>query len=123
MGGHPQPGDFFVLQTDIGIDQVIGEHAALEQKFTVGIQRAQRLVEIETDLGNLLLFFRGKIVKILSIGPPGMNLVLDAIQTGHHHGGEGQIRIGGRVRETHFDAATLRTADVGDADRSGAVAR
>ena len=51
-----------------------------------------------------------------------MNLVLDTVQAGHRHRRESQIRIGGRVGEAHFDAASLRAGDVGDADRGRAVA-
>src|SRR5690606_17659969 len=50
-----------------------------------------------------------------------VDLVLDAVQAGHHQGGEGQVRVGCRVREAHFDTACLRAAYVRNPDRGGTV--
>ena len=52
-----------------------------------------------------------------------MDLVLNAVETGEHHRSKREIRIGHRVRETHFDTAALRIRFVWNANRSGAIAR
>ena len=51
-----------------------------------------------------------------------MNLVLDAVKTGHQHRRESEIRIGRRIREADFDAASLGTGHVRNAQRSRTVA-
>jgi hypothetical protein len=43
----------------------------------------------------------------LSAGSPGVDLVLNAVQPRHHHGGKGKVRIGGGVGEAHLDARAL----------------
>lgn len=60
MGGHPQPSHILFLQGDVSVDQIVGEHPALGQKFAVDIQRRQGFVEVETDLGNLFSSSGGK---------------------------------------------------------------
>src|SRR4030065_1775966 len=67
--------------------------------------------------------FRRQVIEVLVHGLAWMNLVHDAIQTRHQHGGERQIRIAAGVREAYLDAARLRVWHVGDADRGRAVAR
>ncbi len=52
-----------------------------------------------------------------------MNLVLDAVDAGHHQRGEREVRVCHRIRETHFDAAALRIRDVRNTNRCRAVAR
>ena len=52
-----------------------------------------------------------------------MDLVLDAVDTGHQHCRERQVGVGGRVRETDLDALALGVRLVGNPDGRGAVAR
>ena len=72
---------------------------------------------------HLLRFFRLRSYRFLSIGSPGMDLVLHAVEARHHHRGEREIRIRRRIREAHFDAARLRARHVRNAERGRAVAR
>ena len=51
-----------------------------------------------------------------------MNLVLDAVETGHQHRRESEIRIGRRIGEADFDTASLGTGHVRNAQRSRTVA-
>ena len=51
-----------------------------------------------------------------------MDLVLDAVETGHEHGREGQIRIGGGVREAHLHALRFRAWPQRDAAAGRTVA-
>ena len=52
-----------------------------------------------------------------------IELVLDAVEAGHQHRGEAEIRIGERIGEADLDALGLRVGGVGDAARGRAVAR
>ena len=51
-----------------------------------------------------------------------MDLVLHAIQSGHHHRGEREIGVCRRIREAHFNAASLRAGDQRNAHGSRTVA-
>ena len=52
-----------------------------------------------------------------------MDLVLDAVETGHQHRGEAEIRVGSRIGEADLDALGLGRGAEGDAAGSRAVAR
>ena len=54
-----------------------------------------------------------------------MNLVLDAVDAGHQHGRERQVRVARRIREPHLHPIRHRIAalHIGDADGSGSIAR
>jgi len=60
MGGHAHARDLGHLQIDIGVDQIVGEHAAGLEELAVGIQGRQGLVEGEADFGNFLLLLGGR---------------------------------------------------------------
>src|SRR5690606_28474477 len=64
-----------------------------------------------------------QVVQVLVGRVARVDLVLHAVQTGHHQGGEGQVGIGQGIREAGFDAARLVRLHEGDADRGGTVAR
>ncbi|MNC91223.1 hypothetical protein D3C83_74410 [compost metagenome] len=59
----------------------------------------------------LLRNLRRQVVEVLVDRVTGMDLVLNAVETGHQHRGEAEIRIAHRVRKAHFDAAPLRVGD------------
>ena len=44
MGRHAQARDVIHLQVDVGVDQVITEHAARFQEVTIAVEGAKRLV-------------------------------------------------------------------------------
>ena len=48
----------------------------------------------------------------LSSGSPGSILLMHAVQAGHHHGGESEIRIRGRIRRAELHALGLGTRRV-----------
>src|SRR5690606_2693375 len=75
------------------------------------------------NLRDLFRLFRRQVVQVLVGGVAAVALVLDTVQTGHQQGGEGQVRVGSRVREARFDAAGFRAGNVRDTDRGRAVAR
>uniref|UniRef100_A0A0N4ZEB3 NAD-specific glutamate dehydrogenase n=1 Tax=Parastrongyloides trichosuri TaxID=131310 RepID=A0A0N4ZEB3_PARTI len=110
------------LQRDVAVDEVIAHHAAGLQELAVLVQRFQRLVQRGADLRNQLLFFRRQVVQVLVARCARVDLVLDAVQAGHHQRGEGQVAGLDRIREAHFDAACLRVGHPRDAARSRTVA-
>jgi hypothetical protein len=64
-----------------------------------------------------------QVVEVLVHGLARVDLVLDAVQAGHHHGREGQVGVGGGIREAHLDAPALGVGITnGDADGGGTVA-
>src|SRR3990172_6091444 len=123
---RPQPyGVYLHLTLELlpDVDHVRGEDAALEQEVVVLLQRAQRLLQGAGNRLQLRRLFRRKLVRVLVQRIARVDLVLDAVQAGHEHGGKGQVRVAGRVRRAELDALGLRLRGVdGDACRGGAVA-
>ena len=75
------------------------------------------------DGRDALLFFRRQVVEILVARLARIDLVLDAVQAGHHQRGEGEVAGVHRIGEADLDAAGLRVGHVRDAARGRAVAR
>src|SRR4030067_838897 len=67
MCGHAEARDILHLERNVGIDQIVGEYAALGQEFTVLVQGVQRLVEGATHGRDLFLFFRWQIMQASSL--------------------------------------------------------
>src|SRR6187549_1224653 len=107
MSRHAEARDFLCLQSDVSIDHVVGEHATAGQELAVLVEVLEGHVERMTHRRDVLRFFRLEVVQILVGRFARMDLVLNAVEAGHHHGGKREVRIRGRVRETHFDAARL----------------
>eukprot|EP00042_Codosiga_hollandica_P061003 m.922406 g.922406 ORF g.922406 m.922406 type:complete len:463 (+) comp98226_c0_seq1:811-2199(+) len=121
MRGHAEAGHFLHLQLDVGVDVGVGEHAALGQEGTVLVQVVQGLVQAVADGRDLRVFLGRQVVQVLGGGFARVDLVLHAVQASHQQCCEGQVGVGGRIREARFDAAALRVGNVGDADRGRAV--
>ena len=72
------------------------------------------------DVGGLV---RRQLVEVLVDRCRRLDLVLDAVQAGHHHRGERQVRVRRRVGAAELDALGLGVgAGQRDADTGGAVA-
>ena len=112
-----------ILSVDVGVDQVVGEHAAAGQELAILVEVVERHVERAAHRRDLLVLLGRQVVEVLVGGVARVDLVLHAVQAGHQHRGEREVGVRGRVREADLDAAALRVADVGNADRRGAVAR
>ena len=65
---------------------------------------------------------RLEVVEVLVHRVARMDLVHHAVEAGHQHRREREVRVRRRVGEAHLDAAALRIRHVGDADRRRAVA-
>src|SRR5690606_31577903 len=79
------------FQLDEGIDEGVGEHAALGQEATVGIQCFQRFLQAAANLRDFLGLFRGQVIEVLVSRIAGVDRVRGAAQAGHQQGSEGQI--------------------------------
>ena len=95
--GHAQAHDVGGFQLDIGVNQVVGKDPAGRQETTIGIERIERFVERLADFRNALRFLGRQVVKILVHRVTRMKPVLNAVEAGHHHGCEGEIRVAGRA--------------------------
>ena len=110
------------LERKIGVNQIVAENAAAGKEITILVEVFESLTQFGANRRDLGVFFRRQVVQILVGGFARMNLVLDAVKTGHQHRREGEIRIGRRIREADFDAASLGTGHVRNAQRSRTVA-
>ena len=83
----------------------------------------ERLAQRAADRRDLLQLLRRQVVEVLVHRLAGMDLVLDAVEAGHQHRGEGEVGVRARIGEADLDALGLRV--VGDRDAAGgrAVAR
>jgi hypothetical protein len=112
------------LVVDPGLDEVLGEHAALEQVVVVGLERVEHLGQRARHLRDVGGLVRRQLVEVLVDRRRRLDLVLDAVEAGHQHRREREVRVARRVRAAELDALGLRVrAGDRDADAGGAVAR
>ena len=93
------------------------------RKRAVLVEVFQRLAQAAAHRRDLLQLFLRQIVEILVHRRTRIDLVLDAVEAGHQHRGEGEIGIGHRIGEADFDALGLRVRRIGNAAGGRAVAR
>ncbi len=115
MRGVLEANDLGHLQIDVRVDEVVVEHAAGFKEAAVLIELFKRLAKRAANRRDFFQLLRRQIVKVLIDGFARIQLVLDAIETGHQHRREREIRIGKRIGETHFDALGFRIGRVWDA--------
>ncbi len=120
MGFHAQ--HFFHLQVDVGVDEIVVHHAAGLEEVAVGIEALERLAERAADGRDVLQLFRRQRVEVLVHGRTRIDLLVDAVEAGHHQGCEGQVRVRRRIREADFDALALRRRGPRNTDRGRTVA-
>src|SRR3989304_3981232 len=89
-------------------DHVGGEHIALEQEVVVRFQGPERLLERPGRGRDAGEFLRGEGVDVLVQRLPRVDLVLDAVQAGHEHRGEGDVPVAGRVGRPELEPLGLR---------------
>src|ERR1044072_4463559 len=110
------------LQLDVAVDEVVIEHAAGLEELAVLVEIAEGLAQRAAHRRNLLELLRRQVVEVLVHRGARVELVLDAVETGHQHRGEAEIRVGERVGEAHFDPLCLRLRRVRDAARGRTAA-
>src|SRR5258708_32205548 len=76
------------LVVEPGLDQVRGKHAALEQELVIGLEVVEHCLERARNLGDGLGLVWRQLVEVLVDRLWRLDLVLDAVQPGHHHGRE-----------------------------------
>ena len=89
----------------------------------VRLERVQRFAQGATDGRNVLQFLVGQLVQIFVARVARVDLVLDAVEACHQHGGETQVWVRGRIREADFHALGLRRGAERDPARCRTVAR
>src|SRR3954469_18264172 len=95
------------LVVDPGLDDLRREHVALEEERTVALQSLERLVERAGGLGNVLRLLGRHRIDVLVERLARVDLVLDAVEAGHQHRREGDVRVGGRVGAAELEALGL----------------
>ncbi|MPL90543.1 hypothetical protein SDC9_36596 [bioreactor metagenome] len=114
--------DFFPLERGVALDQALGEHVAGEQEVVIGFQRFQSFTQRAADGRDRGQFFRRQVVEVLVRRRARIDLVLDAVEAGHHQRREGEIGVGRRIGEPGFDALGLRRFGPRNTDAARAVA-
>src|SRR5262245_43877894 len=83
MGGVLEADHLGHLQVDIAVDEVLVEYAAGQQEAVVLLELLERLAQRPAHRRNLLQLLGRQVVEILVDRCPWIELVLDAVETGH----------------------------------------
>ena len=126
MGDRGDLAAFLPLQADPVPDQLLGEHPAGGQVVVVLLQSVQSLFQGGGQVLEPGLFFLAQMVQVHVIRPPalglGIDLVFDAVQTGHQDRGVAEVGVAGGVRVAKLEAPLVRAFGVGrDPDHRRAV--
>src|SRR5262245_50202810 len=108
VGSHLEASHLGHLQLDIGVDHVVGEHAALLQELAVLVEILECFTQAPANRRDLLQLRRRQVVEVLVHRVAWMDLVHDAVESRHKHGGKPKVRVGRRIGEAHLDALCLR---------------
>ena len=84
---------------------------------TVFVQCRQSLFEAGRNSRNSQAFFRRQVVQVLVRRIARVQLVLDTVDTGHQHGGKGQVGVGRGVGEANLYALATGAGLVGNTYR------
>ncbi|CCK16618.1 Glutamine synthetase (glnA) gene and ORF1 [Cronobacter universalis NCTC 9529] len=123
MRRHANAIVLFDTQRDVSVNRIVSEHAACGQELAVCVQRLQGFFQRAGNLRDLFRFFRRQVIQVFVHRFARVDLVLDAVETGHQQGSEAQVRVSRRVREAHFDTTRFRRRNHRDTDRRRAVTR
>src|SRR5262249_4424395 len=107
MRRHREARDLLLLQADVRVDQRVGQHAAGLEEAAVLVERLERLHQRVGHGRNLLLLLGLEVVEVLVRRRTRVELVLDAVEAGHHHRDEAVVRVRRAVREADLDAPGL----------------
>jgi len=125
MGAGVQCVGFLTFEVAETLDEGLAEDAAFSQEGMVGHQRIAGTFKAGRDFFDLLPFLRGPILHLRFEGAEierfGIHFLLNTINAGQQHGGNGYIGVAGAIRCAVFDANfigvshILRLADGGSA--------
>ena len=82
------------------------------RKSLVGLERGERLVERARHLRHLGQLLRRQVVEVLVDRVRRLDPVLHAVEAGHQHRREGQVRVARRVGAAELEALGLRALRV-----------
>jgi len=113
---------FLALHVDPLADEVFAEDVAFEEEGVVFFEGVAGFGEAAGHLRNFFQFGRGEFVEVFVHRFAGVNAVEDAVESGHEHGGAGEVNVRGRIRRTILDTFRFGTRAVGrDADGGATV--
>src|SRR5215831_18687941 len=90
------------------IDQILREHAALQQERMVGLERRERLGEASRRVLDVLPLRRLELVEVHVHRLRRLDLVAQPVQPRHQQRGEGEVGIARRIGCTELDPLRLR---------------
>src|SRR4029450_3234008 len=122
MRGVVEANDLLHLEVYVSVDEVIVEHPARLEEGPILVEIAERLAQRAAHGGDLLEFRGRQVVEIFVDGGAGIELVLDAVETRHQHGSEGEVGVGERIRIAHLNALALGRGGERDATPGRSVA-
>src|SRR6267143_2243760 len=96
------------LVADPRVDQVLRKYSPLGQEGVIGFERRQGLLQAPRRVLDVFALGRLQLVQVHVHWLGRLDLVLDAVETGHQQGCEGQIRVAGRIGRPELDALGLR---------------
>ena len=103
------------LVGDVGLDQVRREHTTLGEVIVVGLETVDHCRERRRSLRDVGSLVRRQLVEVLVDRRERLDLLLDAVDAGHQHRREGQVRVTRAVRATELQALGLGVV-AGDRD-------
>ena len=126
MGNGCDPAALGTLGGDEVAQQLLGEDTAGGQVVVIGFQSIQSLLQRGGQTLELLLLLVGQVEEVKVVGAPavlmGIDLVLDAVKTGHQDGGVAEVGVAGGIGVAQLKPAQLGLLSVGrDTDDGGAV--
>src|SRR5476649_2205683 len=123
MRGHAHALHVLHFQFQVSIDHGIAEYAATGQELAVLVQRVECFFQRSANGRDQCIFLWRQMVQIFRGGFAWMDLVGNAVQTGHQQCCEAQVWVGQWIRETCFHAAAFWIGNVWNTDRGGTVFR
>ena len=112
------------LAFNVGIQQVAGEDAACQEEVVIGFQSIQSFGERTGHCGHAGCFLGRQLVDVLVQRLAWIYAILDAVQPGHEHRREGEIRVCRGVGAAELQPLRLRAVGIQrHTDGSRAVAR
>src|SRR5437879_4130884 len=107
------------LVVDPALDQVRGEDAAAGQVVVVDLQRVEDFHQRSRRALDLALQLGLELVEVFVDRLGWLDLVDDAVETGHQAGGEGEVRITRWVRRPELKELRLGILEVHRTSYSG----
>src|SRR4029079_10474009 len=96
------------LEGDPGLDEGLGETPTLGEVFVVLLEAVDHRRERRGRLWDAGGLVRRQLVEVLVYRGLRLHFLLDAVQAGHHHRREREVRVARAVGTTELEALGLR---------------